>query len=453
MQTFLGRIFNVNKEEYGLFVLLSILLLGNTVARQMTGIVGISDLINTGGVKQTLVVNSINGVLIFITAMLASLIIDRFNRVELLKWTSFAFAGFFVVVEVISLFNVPEKVIAALVYLMSQQQWLLFPMFFWVLVNDIFEIAQAKRLIPAIGSWSFIGKVLGIGAALLPAFLFQFGWVKSPALNLDTVIRVNILFYMVVFLAVMIGLRKITIRPVVKTVETIKETLTEGRDFIQEVPSFRYLLIGIIFVSACDVILEYRFFEVAKGTIADPAAYKNFYSLYLLVVAIFAFVIQGFVTSRIVQRIQLKNAFLIQPFVALGATISMILSPEIIASTIGSLILKIGRNTIDESTRKAFQGFVPEERRGRVALFTDNYAPAVGMLASALLTLGIIGICEAYKISNAFYIYLIVSLLCAFIAILSLLKMRKVYDTSLFNWRLKRRKRGADVISKLDFND
>ncbi len=451
MRRFLGRIFNVNEDEFGLFVLLSILLLGNTVARQMTGIIGISDLINTAGVNQTLIVNAINGVLIFITALLASLIVDRFDRVELLKWTSFAFAFVFVIVEIISLVGTSEKITAALVYLMSQQQWLLFPMFFWVLANDIFEIAQAKRLIPAIGSWSFIGKVIGIGATLLPALLFSFGLIDKKVLSIDIVIRLNIFYYMIVFLMVTIGLRKVSLRPLAKSEETIKETLTEGRDFIMEVPSFRYLLIGVIFISACDVILEYRFFVVAKGTITDPATYKNFYSLYLLIVALVSFAIQGFVTSRIVQRLQLKNAFLIQPFVALGSTLAMILSPEVIASTIGSLVLKIGRNTIDESTRKAFQGFVPEERRGRVALFTDNYAPAIGMLLSALLTLGIVFVCSKVNIGNSFYIYLGLSLVFAAIAVYNLLRMRKVYDNSLFNWRLKRRKRGGDVLSKLDF--
>jgi len=205
MNNFFGRIFNVRREEASLVVLLSLLLMGNTVARQMTGIIGISDLINTGGVNQTLVVNAINGVLIFLTALFASLIVDRFNRIELLKWTVFAFALIFVLLDVISLLNGSEKVVAALVYLMSQQQWLLFPMFFWVLSNDIFEISQTKRLIPAIGSWSFIGKVLGIGLTLLPALLFAFGWVDEKVLTIGQVIRLNIFFYLIAFLLVTIG--------------------------------------------------------------------------------------------------------------------------------------------------------------------------------------------------------------------------------------------------------
>jgi len=451
MNNFFGRIFNVRREEARLVVLLSLLLMGNTVARQMTGIIGISDLINTGGVNQTLVVNAINGVLIFLTALFASLIVDRFNRIELLKWTVFAFALIFVILDVISLINGSEKIVAALVYLMSQQQWLLFPMFFWVLSNDIFEINQAKRLIPAIGSWSFIGKVAGIGLTLLPALLFAFGWVDERVLTIGQVIRLNIFFYLIAFLLVTTGFSKITLRPIAPTKETVKETLTEGVEFVRDVPSYRLLLLAIVFVAAIDVILEYRFFVVAKGTVSDPVSYKQFYSMYLLAAALISFSIQGFVTSRIVQRFELKNTFLIQPFVALSTTLAMVFSPELIVTSIGSLLLKVGRNTIDESTRKSFQGFVPEERRGRVALFTDNFAPAIGMVIASLVTGAIVITTERIGISYSFYIYLGLAALFAVAAVMLIMRMRKVYDSSLFNWRIKRRKRGSDVLKNLEF--
>ena len=330
-------------------------------------------------------------------------------------------------------------------------RWLLFPMFFWVLANDIFEISQVKRLIPAIGSWSFIGKVIGIGLTLLPALLFAFGWVNEKVLTLTQVTRLNILFYLIAFVVISFGFRRVTIRPVAKSKGTIKETITEGRDFVRDVPSFRFLLLAIIFVAAIDVILEYRFFVVAKGTVSNPVAYKQFYSMYLLAAALVSFSIQGFITSRIVQRFELKNTFLIQPFVALSTALGMIISPELIATSLGSLILKVGRNTIDESTRKAFQGFVPEERRGRVALFTDNFAPAVGMLVAALATGAIVVISDRLQVQNAFYLYLGLAVIFAIFAVWAISRMRAVYDSSLFNWRLKRRKRGGDVLKRLEF--
>jgi ATP/ADP translocase len=451
MKAFFARTFDIRAGEFRIVFILSLLLLGNTVARQMTGIVGISDLINTAGPNQTLVVNGINAVMIFITALLASLIIDRFHRVELLKWTTFGFAMVFVVTDVVYLLRASTQVVAAVVYLMSQQQWLLFPMFFWVLANDIFEVVQAKRLIPVIGSWSFIGKMLGIGATLLPALLFRVGWLATNELTLDMVIRVNILFYLVAFLLITIGLRRVKIRELDAGEETVKESLNEGWDFVRQVASFRFLLLAVVAVAVCDVIVEYRFFVVAKSTISEPVAYKEFYSLYLLAAAVFSFAIQGFVTGRLIQRLQLKNTFLVQPLLAFASSVAMIASPGMISTTISSWFLKVSRNTVDEATRKAYQGFVPEERRGRVALFTDNYAPAVGMLIAALLGIAIVSVCEYVGFADSFYVYLGVTVLFAALAVWFIMKMRSSYDDSLFNWRLKRRKRGGDLLKDIEF--
>lgn len=451
MKSLLSRTFDIRAGEIRLVVILSLLLLGNTVARQMTGIVGISDLINTAGPNQTLVVNSINGVMIFVTAMLASLIIDRFHRVELLKWTTFGFAMVFVLTDIIYLLHATTEVVAAIVYLMSQQQWLLFPMFFWVLANDLFEVAQAKRLIPVIGSWSFIGKMLGIGVTLLPALFFRLGWLDTNELTLVMVIRLNIFFYLLAFLLISIGLRKVNIRAVDAEDESVKESLGEGWDFVRKVDSYRFLLLAIAAVAVCDVIVEYRFFVVAKSTISEPVAYKEFYSLYLLGAAILSFSIQGFVTGRLIQRIQLKNTFLVQPILALISSFAMLLSPGMISTTLNSLLLKIGRNTVDEATRKAYQGFVPEERRGRVALFTDNFAPAIGMLIAALLGILVIYICNAIGYANSFYVYLGLTVIFAWIAVWFIMKMRASYDDSMFNWRLRRRKRGGDLLKDIEF--
>lgn len=451
MKDFIGRTFDIRAGEFRIVVILSLLLLGNTVARQMTGIVGISDLINAAGPNQTLAVNGINAIMIFITALLASLIIDRFHRVELLKWTAFAFAMVFVAADLIYLLRASKEIVAALVYLMSQQQWLLFPMFFWVLANDIFEVVQAKRLIPVIGSWSFIGKMLGIGLTLLPALLFRLGWLGTKELTLDMVIRLNVFFYLIAFLAITVGLRKVNIRVIDAAEESVKEALTEGWDFVRQVASYRFLLMAIAAAAVCDVIVEYRFFVVAKSTISEPVAYKEFYSLYLFAAAILSFAIQGFATGRLIQRLQLKNTFLVQPLLALAASTAMIASPGMLSTAISSLFLKISRNTVDEATRKAYQGFVPEERRGRVALFTDNYAPSVGMFAAALLGISVIYICEKVGFANSFYVYLGIAALFAGLAVWFIMKMRAAYDDSLFNWRLRRRKRGGDLLKDIEF--
>ena len=451
MQNFFNRIFNIRSGEGGLVVVMSLLLLGNTVARQMSGIVGISDLINAGGVNQTLLVNFINGFLIFLTALAISQIVDRFDRIELLKWTCFAFAMVFLALRVVSIFDVPVKLTAALIYLMSQQQWLVFPMFFWVLANDVFEVSQAKRLIPVIGSWSFIGKLIGIGLTLLPALFFRLGWLTTGELTLEMVMLVNVSFYMLAFLLISVRLREVRLRERSKESQTMAQNLSEGWSFVREVPSFTYLLLAVIVVSACDVILEFRFFVTAKAEMPDSIRYKEFYSLYLLAAAVLSFLIQSFVTGRLMQRIQIKNSFLIQPLMALSATAAMIASPGMIAASISSLLLKVSRNTVDEATRKAYQGFVPEERRGRVALFTDNYAPAMGMILASAITGLVVFIGLQTAFDDAFYVYLTISALAALLALWAVMRLRKVYESSFMNWRLKRRKRAVEVLKRLEF--
>lgn len=452
MKESLYRLFGIRPGETWMVVVMSFLLLSNTVGREMAGIVGIADVINIGGVNQTLLVNAINGVLILITAALASLIVDRFNRIALLRWIMFGFAFVFCVLTFLTTINVPPQVNAALVYLMSQQQWLVFPIVFWVLANDIFDLAQAKRLIPLIGSWTFIGKLIGIGVAILPRYLADWGIIKEPQLTLGTVLIVNVIIYMVAFVAFSIAMRNVKLRERQPVTETLKKTLSEGWGFVQEVPSYRFLMIAAICIAVCDVIVEFRFFVVAKAAIPDPVEYKQFYAFYLLAAALISFVIQAFLTSRIIAALQLKNSFVVQPGVALTTVTAMLISGVMSVAVIASMALKIFRNTLDEATKKAFQGLVPEERRGRVSVFMDNYMPAVGMtLGSVIAGLAILFSNWFQFQQYDFYLYLGITAAIALFALWNVLEMRRVYDTSLLSWRLRRRKTRPDIMSKLDF--
>ena len=92
---------------------------------------------------------------------------------------------------------------------------------------------------------------------------------------------------------------------------------------------------------------------------------------------------------------------------------------------------------------------MPEERRGRVSTFMDNYLPAVGTILACLVT-GLIVLIGLQINRDLHLVYLSVALLCGGVALWATLKMRKVYESSLLNWRLKRRQRTTDsVLDKL----
>jgi hypothetical protein len=108
---------------------------------------------------------------------------------------------------------------------------------------------------------------------------------------------------------------------------------------------------------------------------------------------------------------------------------------------------------VDDSSRKSFEALVPEERRGRVSTFMDSYLPSIGTIIACVVTgiIVLIGIGTGLDLS---LVYIAVAILGAGVAIWSVAMMRKHYDSSLLNWRLKRRQRSgmsADLLDKLTF--
>ena len=100
-----------------------------------------------------LIVWIIDWLLIIAATAGQSLIIDRFNRARLLGWVCLVFAGAYILLRLLFFFDVPEWINYSLLYFLTDQQWLFFPVFFWVLANDIYDPAQAKRLFPLISSF------------------------------------------------------------------------------------------------------------------------------------------------------------------------------------------------------------------------------------------------------------------------------------------------------------
>jgi MFS family permease len=165
-----------------------------------------------------------------------------------------------------------------------------------------------------------------------------------------------------------------------------------------------------------------------------------------------AMVVQAFIASRIIERIGLKNTFLILPICALLGSMWMLVMVASIVSAIGGVVLqKLPQFTVDETARKQFQSLVPEERRGRVSIFMDSYLYVAGSFAGCLITLAIVGVGVRIGWTNYAYGYLAAAIAAALIGLWAALRLRAIYDTSLLNWRLRRRGRGASVLDKLDF--
>ena len=433
-------------EKIGPLLTFGFLLLSNSMAQQIAKIASVTGFLKKGGANQVLILWLIDMTLILLIAGLQSLIVDRFKRSTLMRWMVIGLVVVYLSLRLMFLLQVSEQVIYAITFILVDVQWMFFPLIFWILANDVFSMAQAKRVFPLIASWSFAGKILGIGfSAASPTLLEWLG------MNVEDVLVLNALIYLLAYFSITIGLRRIQVREAFSQQATMRETLVEGWDFVQNVPAFRYLALAIAAVSVTLTINEFNFLVVSDTAFDSRSSYQRFYSFYQMGLTLASLAMQSLLTGRIIKRIRLKNTFVIQPATALACAAWMVIQANIVGAVGGMLLAKLSQKTIDESARKAFQSIVPEERRGRVSIFTDSYLPAGATILGSLITLAILHVGPQLGSSVAFYAYMVVAALAGLLAVWAAYKMSAVYDTSMLNWRLKRRQRAASVLDKLEF--
>ncbi len=448
MNARLKQWFALRPGEAKLVLLMGFLLLGNSAALAVSNVVSVSGFLSEVGVNEILLVWIADMLLVALATGLQSLIVDRFDRVSLLRWMGFCFGLIYVILRMMFVFHVPGWINYSILFLLTEQQWLFFPLIFWILANDIFDMAQAKRLFPLIASGNFIGQVLGLGiAAVAPGLMTRMHVDHAELLSM------NVLIYLMIYVLIGEGLGHI--KPVKRPSqpETLRETLTEGWGFVREVPSFRYMTFVMIAAILGFTIVEFHFLAVisSDASYSDADSFQTFYSLYSLGATVAAILIQSLLASRIINKMHLKSIFFIFPLVLFSGLAWLLIWPTSILSVLTGVTLpRLSKETIDESARKSFQALVPPERRGRVSMFMDSYLFAIGAIAGSVILGVVILLGKWLDISHVYYIYLAIAIGAAAVAIGFSVKFYQAYDASLLNWRLKRRQR-VSVLDKLEF--
>lgn len=431
--------------EWRIVLPLILLLAINAMAMEIGAVVAVSGFLSNVGTNQIVFVWIVDMVLVIFIASLQSLVIDKVSRKRSMYGIIFGLAAFYLFIRFLFFIGAPDGLNYGLLYLLADQQLLFFPLIFWLLANDNMITAQAKRLFPLIGIGGFLGQILGLLISGTTVSLFE-------RFNISTVEL--LLFNAAAYIVAVFILRRIKLvrQQASQQVEGLRQTLSEGWGFVKEVASFRYLMLSMIAVGLVLTIIEFYFLVVSGATFTDSNSFQIFYSFYRLSIIILSILMQSLLTSRLIERIGLRSVFLIVPTAMMVSLIGMMALPGIITAAVGRGLSRLPFATIDESGRKAFQGLVPESRRGRVSMFMDSYLYALGTIIGSIILTLIIYISPQFNLGNYFYIYLGVAIAFTVFALWTLIKMRNVYENSLLNWRLKRqRQKRGGVFDKLDF--
>lgn len=437
--------FPLRAGESGLVLTLGFILFANYAAMGITKVVSVSGFLSEVKDHYILLVWAIDMVLLILATGLQSLIVDRFDRVKLIGGVLLIFGILYALLPLTFLIKgFPASVSYTLIYLLNDQQWRFFPVVFWILVNDIYDPGTGRRIMPVIGIFAFVGTIVGLLIAAADA-QYKFGPIKLLLLNAS--------IFFIAYAISQIRLSAVKLPPPAGAHEdTMKETLTEGWEFIKTVPAFAYSALGMLCAGSVMTVLLYDTLSDAKLDLGT--GFQSFYATYNLLIALISIFVQGF-SNKIIERLTLKRSFLIQPVMMLLSTIANFFIPGFMSSSVAQGLSRVTYDTVDLSTRKAFQAMVPNEKRGRVSIFLDSYLPSGGTIIGSLVTFAIISIGLSFGISREQYslIYIGVGIIIALLAVYATYHVRKTYEQSMFNWQLKRRTRGASVLDRISFNE
>jgi ATP:ADP antiporter, AAA family len=435
------------KEERARFGVLAALLFLNAVVLESNEVVATSGFVSRVGVEGIPWVWAADMLVVILTCGAYSLVVDRTKRQWLGTWLLAIFGVLYVALYASFWLGIPDWIPYSLLTVLNDQQWMILPMLFWALANDVFSTSEAKRLFPILAMAGFAGGVVGNGLTAASA-----RWVSDGERGSIQLLLWNAGLLLLAAAILLVGQRTIAFTARQSRVgESVRDTLAEGYAFVREVPSYRYLAIAMVLLAVGLNVIEYQLIAVAATSYTPTSALETFYAAIRAIRICIMVVVQGVAAGWLLKRLGFESIFAIVPIALLFGIFMAFCWPAVAGLVVAEYVSRTALEGVDEPARRAFVGLVPDERRGRVSAFMDGYLYPVGSILSSCL-IGVTLIAAGrnmISLESARIFYFAVALLCAATALYCIRQFHACYETSMLNWRLRRRHRGAS-LAKLD---
>jgi AAA family ATP:ADP antiporter len=481
LQGRLQQVLNVHRGEWGLLAAFFVLIALNTAALEGADVVATSSYLERPGPATIPPLWIADMVVILISSLLYSLVADRFPRLTLLRGLMVGFGVTMLLLRLLISYGLPDVISHTLLYVLVDQQLILFPLAFWAFANDSYNVAASKRLFPLISAGGLIGNVAGNWFAGQSAAIF----VRRGLPNDDLLTACSLIFFAA------LGILAFAFRsshphlppkvggdrggaaptpgpspnsegeesfppnfggdrggaaPAAGKIN-LRETWEVGVGFVRNVPLFRYLALVLFCNEIVMTVVEFHFLAQTVEQF-DAVQFQAFYGSFKALLTIASLVVQFFLAGRLLERIGLKNAFFPLPATLVVGSLAAAVHHDV-ASAVGVRFgARLVLDSLDDPSRKSVQGLVPDARRGRVSTFLDSYVYATGTIAGCLLLglsllLGRIGVIGRVAVV---VLYESLAAVMAAVTFFFASRLRAVYEDSLWNpWLARRKRRGISI--------
>jgi len=381
-------------------------------------------------------------------------VIDRLPRLISMRRFLTILISIYLLIVALFAFGVPVKFLAPLLYLLYSDQYLIFSAIYWSLSNDIFTMAQARRLFPVLTSGDTSGRVLGYAIFSLPALLGFTALAQKISASPALLLGLSATLFLIGLLQSYFVFRRANIKLARTDTETrsIRENLREGFEMIREVPLFRYLSLATLLVWSALMIMWFQFYLTLDAASAAGNNFSTLYSTFSIAVLLTPLILQWTLTRHLLVRVPARNAILVLPLTILLSYSIVIGFSGVTASVLALFIIIVVQVSWDFTVTQSLQNLIPDERRGRVSALLNNYPYAVGMILGSLTVATLTLLQSALGLSDErLRAYaLTMGMLAAVAAVTTMLWARATYEDSLFSWRIRRRQRAKDLLEKID---
>jgi len=443
------KLLNLRAGEAGLAFSLWLLLAMNMMVLELSDVVATAGFVSNLGVENIPVLWIITTLITIFAAGGYVLFVDRFSRISLVTLLLMGLAVIYLVLQALFQVGVSDFITYPALYILADQQFMIMPLAFWALANDVYSVAESQRIFPLVASGAVIGGLLGNGLAAGPAVYFA---EKTGSISSILMLAAGLLIMAAIILQLVFRKRPLRARQSRESESNLRDTVEMGLDYFKNLPLFKAVGILMIFAGIVLTLVEFNFLSIIENNVTSDLEFQKFLGIYKAVQTTGILLFQWLVTSRTLTKISLKNAFAVLPSALTAASIVALAVPNLVGAAVSRFLSRTMLDAWDDPSRKALQGLIPDERRGRIATFMDSYfITSATILACLLLVLllslvgsGVISLAVATKI------YLAVAGLAAVGGVTTSFYLRKIYDASLLNYRLARSRRKS-VLDGIEF--
>lgn len=432
------RLLNLHEGEGPLVATLFVVLAVNAAVLELSDVVATAGFVSNLGAHRIPWLWIADMAVALVMATFVAMRIDGMARLRLLTWMIGGLAVVYLLLLGLWRAGLPDWITYPALYIIADQQFMLFPLAFWALVNDVYSMAQAKRLIPVIGAGMAIGSVAG---NLLPAVSAAI--LQQRGGNNAYLFAVAIMLLLASLVLLRLSFRRREVRARRSTPEEghVRRTLQVGMDYFTKLPILRYLGISMLLIGLALTIIEFNFLYMIEASFTTSLAFQTFYGLYKTVLIVSLVLFQGFVTGRVLAKIPLQNGYPGLPLTLLFASGLAALGANLAGAAVSRFAARFVERAWDEPVRKATLALVPDERRGRVSTFLDSYSFSLATILGSLILLLLFWAGAGLRPLYVVYTYLGVAAIASAGAIWAARQAQATYDASLLNWRLSRSRR------------